>query len=119
MIGAALLAKANGVGHRPIADALGRPPSTVRGWLRRFAARAERVRVWFTGLLHDLDSELGPLAVTVWVFADAVAAIGRSGAAAVRRLGVPLPWEFASAATGGLLLAPLTSPPAASPRGRW
>lgn len=36
VIGAALLAKAGGVGHRPIAASLGRPASTVRGWLRRF-----------------------------------------------------------------------------------
>ncbi len=45
VIGAALLAKAAGQGHRPIAVLLGRPESTVRGWLRRFTGRAESVRV--------------------------------------------------------------------------
>jgi len=44
VIGAALLSKARGRGHRPIARALGRPESTVRGWLRRFGGRAESVR---------------------------------------------------------------------------
>ncbi|GAB7008056.1 hypothetical protein JCM18899A_55400 [Nocardioides sp. AN3] len=35
VIGAALLAQAHGAGHRTIARQLGRPPSTVRRWLRR------------------------------------------------------------------------------------
>src|SRR4051812_7814566 len=39
VIGAALEAKAAGRGHRRIAEQLGRPPGTGRGWLRRFAAR--------------------------------------------------------------------------------
>ncbi|MDQ2897634.1 MAG: DUF6431 domain-containing protein, partial [Actinomycetota bacterium] len=41
VIGQALLAKANGDGHRTIARRLRRPPSTVRGWLRAGARRAE------------------------------------------------------------------------------
>jgi hypothetical protein len=48
VIGAALRAKAAGGGHRGIAEQLGRPPATVRGWLRRFRARVEQVRVVFT-----------------------------------------------------------------------
>src|SRR5207253_2231874 len=35
VIGAALAAKADGVGFRAIAARLGRPASTVRNWLRR------------------------------------------------------------------------------------
>ena len=51
VIGAALAAKAAlGLGHRRIAVRLGVPAGTVRGWLRRFTARAEAVRVFFTGL---------------------------------------------------------------------
>jgi len=107
VIGAALLAKAGGAGHRPIAVTLGRPVSTVRGWLRRFAVRAEDVRVLFTGLLHALDPEAGPLRPRESVFADAVEALGRAAAAAVVRLSPGSPWEFASRASGGLLLAPL------------
>ena len=59
VIGAALAAKAAGVGHRPIAGMTGRPVSTVRGWLRRFGRRAEGMRVLFTGLLHALDPGVG------------------------------------------------------------
>jgi len=106
VIGSALLAKAAGAGHRPIAAGLGRPVSTVRGWLRRFGARAEQVRVLFTRLLYRLDPQAGPLMPRGSVFADALEAMGRAAAAGVRRLGPRPPWEFASWATGGLLLGP-------------
>lgn len=106
VIGVALLAKATGLGHRPIAAALGRPASTVRGWLRRFGVRAEGVRVLFTGLLLALDPEASRLLPRGSVFADAVEVLGRAAAAAVLRLSPIPPWEFASRATGGLLLAP-------------
>ena len=56
VIGAALLAKARGVGHRRIAAELGVPATTVRGWLRRFAARAELVRAQFTALACRLEA---------------------------------------------------------------
>ena len=61
VIGAALEAKAAGVGHRSIATGLGRPVSTVRGWLRRFAARAEQLRAEFTRLLVALDPLAAPV----------------------------------------------------------
>jgi hypothetical protein len=105
VIGAALLGKASGRGHRPIARALGRPASTVRGWLRRFTARAEGVRVLFTGLLHALDPAAATVAVTGSVFADAVEVVGLAAAAATRLFGPRPAWQFASAASGGLLLA--------------
>ena len=41
-----------GAGHRSIAARLGRPVSTVRGWLRAFTASAESIREAFTLLLH-------------------------------------------------------------------
>ena len=47
VIGASLVAKAAGWGHRQIAVLVGRPAATVRGWLRRFAGRAEVVRAAF------------------------------------------------------------------------
>ena len=106
VIGSALLAKSAGQGHRLIAAALGRPASTVRGWLCRFAARAEQVRVLFTALLHRLDPQAGPLLPRASVFADALEALGRAGAAGVRRLAPRPPWEFVSWASAGLLLAP-------------
>jgi hypothetical protein len=106
VIGSALLAKAAGAGHRLIAAALGRPASTVRGWLRRFGARAEQVRVLFTRLLHSLDPQAGPLLPRESVFADALEALGRADAAGVRRLSPRPLWELASWANAGLLLAP-------------
>src|SRR5205823_12401014 len=48
--GEALVRAAAGAGHRTIAGVLGVPPSTARGWLRRFAARAQKIRAHFTGL---------------------------------------------------------------------
>jgi len=107
VIGAALVAKAGGAGHRPIATALGRPVSTVRGWLRRFTARAHGWWVSFTGLLHALDPLTGPVAVRTCVLGDAVEVLGLAAAAAARRFGPRPPWQFASAASGGLLLGPL------------
>ena len=50
VIGRALEAKAAGAGHRAIAGLLGRPASTVRGWLRALARNAGRVRERFTAL---------------------------------------------------------------------
>lgn len=105
VIGAALEAKAAGAGHRRIAAGLGRPAATVRGWLRRFAVRAEHTRVEFTRLLHALDAlapALGPRGSAV---GDALEAIGRAAAAAVVRLSLGGPWEFAARASGGRLLA--------------
>lgn len=106
VIGAALEGQAAGKGHRPLAAAAGRPVSTVRGWLRRFAATAERARVGFTRLLHALDPDASALTPRGSVVADAVEVIGRAAAAAVVRLAPVGPWEFAARACGGLLLAP-------------
>lgn len=107
VIGAALEARAAGAGHRPIAAALGRPVATVRGWLRRFAARAEQVRGLFTRLLHALDPSALGLVPRDCAIADAVEAIGAAAAAAVLRLSPCEPWPFASRASGGRLLAPV------------
>ena len=112
VIGAALRAKASGAGHRPIAQRLERPVSTVRGWLRAFAGNAETVRGLLTALLVQLDPLTAPLPVHPGVVADAVEVVGACAAAARRRLGVigaVSPWQLASAVTGGRLLAPRLS----------
>ncbi len=106
VIGAALESKSTGSGHRPIAAASGRPVSTVRGWLRRFVARAEHTRAKFTRLLHALDPVASALTPRGSVVADAVEAIGRAAAAAVLRLSPVGPWEFAARVSAGRLLAP-------------
>lgn len=106
VIGRALLAKAAGQGHRAVAAGLGLPPTTVRGWLRRFAARAELVRSHFTRLAHELDPSLGAISPRASPAADALEALGVAAAAAVRRLGPAPVWWFAAGASGGRLLAP-------------
>ena len=109
VIGAALRTKATGWGHRRIARWLGRPDSTVRGWLRGFAGNAETTRSALTGLLVQLDPLTGPLPVHRSVLADAVEVVGACAAAARRRLGVigaVSPWQLAAAVTGGRLLVP-------------
>ena len=108
VIGAALRAKASGLGHRPIAARLGRPASTVRGWLRAFAGNAEGVRVVCTAFLVQLDPLTAAPAVHRSAFADAVEVVGACGAAVRRRLGVlgaVSPWQAVSALTQGRLLA--------------
>ena len=105
VIGAALVAKAAGVGHRRVAVLSGVPVSTARGWLRRFAANAERVRVLFSVLAHDLDPMLAPIAAMATAVGDAVEAIGVAARAASLRLGPVDAWLFASAASSGRLLS--------------
>jgi len=110
VIGAALVAKAAGWGHRPIAARLARPAATVRGWLRRFAARAALLRAAFTMLLCELDADPPVLEPAGGAVADAVAAILAAAGAVTRRWGLVLvglsPWELAAAVTGGRLLLP-------------
>lgn len=107
VIGAALVAKASGVGHRRIAAAAGVPEATVRGWLRRFTARARAWRDVFTSLVMALDPEPEPVRVCGSVFADAVSVMGVAAAAAARRFGPRPPWEFVSVASAGALLGPI------------
>jgi hypothetical protein len=114
VIGVALAAKATGLGHRPAAALVGAPASTVRGWLRRFAAHAEAVRVWFTVLAHGLDPMLAPVAPTGTAVGDAVEAVAVAARAASLRLAPVMPWSFASAASRGRLLSNTGCPWAAA-----
>ena len=110
VIGAALAAAAGGAGFRVIARMLGRPPETVRGWLRRFASRAEAVRVFFTVLLARTSPDpVMPAGPAGRAAAAAVAAVAGAAAAVAQRwplVGQVPVWAAASAASGGLLLAP-------------
>lgn len=78
----------------------------VRGWLRRFARRAQDVRVLFTGLLHALDPAAVSVTPTGSVPADALEVLGLAAAAAARLFGPRPAWHFSAAASGGLLLGP-------------
>jgi Domain of unknown function (DUF6431) len=108
VIGTALELKAAGAGHRPIAVMLGRPASTVRGWLRAFNGSAERVRRWFTALAAGLAVDPPLPAPAGSPLADAVAAVAAAAASAARFLAVGevARWRLAAAVTCGLLLAP-------------
>jgi hypothetical protein len=108
VIGLALEAKAAGQGHRVIAGRLGRPASTVRGWLRALAARAEQVRSVFTALAASLVTDPPLPAPAGSPAADAVAAVAAAATAAagVPGVGVVARWELAAAVTCGRLLAP-------------
>ncbi len=78
MIGAALTAAGQGLGHRRVAGELGVPEDTVRGRLRRAAGRAGELREVFTKVAGRW-----PRLLTV------------------------SPWEIAAAVTDATLLAPV------------
>jgi hypothetical protein len=108
VIGRALEEKAAGAGSRKIAEALDRPVSTVRGWLRALGRNAGRVRERFTSLAAQLVTDPPLPAPAGSPLADAVAAVAAAAAAAamVPGVGVVARWELAAAVTCGLLLAP-------------
>lgn len=108
VVGAAIAAKATGLGARPIAESLDRPLGTVREWLRRFGERAGAVRGWFTGLLCAVAVDPVPPAPAGSVWADAVVAMRAAAAAVMSRFGVigVTVWQVVGAASSGRLLAP-------------
>jgi hypothetical protein len=107
VIGIALLAKASGAGHRPIAVLLGVPSSTVRGWLRRTSMVAERVLAVLAVAAAQLGVEFVVPAPTADPVAAVVEMLGALAAAMARRLGGSCsPWRLASVLTGGRLLGP-------------
>jgi hypothetical protein len=110
VIWAALVARAAGWGWRRICAAAGRPASTVRGWLSRFAVHAEQVRVGFARLerLADAGADMVRLTPEASPLADAVAQIG-AACAAVRRMAGSAVFEVSAAelvaaCSGGWLL---------------
>ena len=121
VIGRALEAKTAGSGHRAVAGLLGRPESTVRGWLRALARNAVRVRERFTSLAASLVTDPPLPAPAGSPAADAVAAVAAAAAAAVLLPGVGAVarWELASAVTCGLLLAPSWPPAAGNASWLW
>jgi len=105
VIGAAIEAKVAGQGYRRIAGGLGVPADTVRGWLSRFAARADVIRAHFTRCAVVLDPELGPVMPAGGGVADALEAIAIVARAWVLRFGSADPWPVVSRLSGGMLLA--------------
>jgi uncharacterized protein DUF6431 len=98
-------------GVRPAAARAGVPYTTARGWVRRFVGRAWELGVGFSALAVELGGE--PVRPPADPRGFALAAIGAAfGAAAALPgwLAVGL-WRFASAVSGGRLIAANTSSP--------
>ena len=105
VIAAAIEAKAAaGAGHRAIAAGLGRPTSTVRGWLRGFAAAAAAIASEFAARAH----RDGPDAAGRWpapaatAAGQALAAVAAYAAVLADRFAVAvLAWQSAGLAAAG------------------
>jgi hypothetical protein len=110
VIGSALLANTAGASHRKIAAQLDRPAETVRGWLRRFAARAEALRAHFRRWALALDARLDEIESQGSPVGEALEAIGLATRAASVLFGPRPPWCWASAMTAGALLSNTSSP---------
>jgi hypothetical protein len=110
VIGAALVAKASGHGWRRIAAQLGRPPGTVRRWLR--AARDRRHLDWLrcrgVQITADLDRDLlADIRPESCELADALTALTAAVFAWRRRFARHArPWTLIGAFTAGRLLTP-------------
>lgn len=109
VIGQAIEAKVAGEGYRPIAGRLGVHADTVRGWLRRFAERAERIRAHFTRWAVVLDPEIGAVLPAGDGIADALEAVAVAARAWVLRFGRGDPWRIAGVLSGGVLLGNTSS----------
>jgi hypothetical protein len=112
VIGAALEHVAEGRGGaRPAALAAGVPHTTARSWLRRLRRRAREMAIAFAAAAVELGGEV--VVPAGEAMAAAVTAIGAAFSAATAMPGWAGtgPWCFASAVTGGSLLAANTVSP--------
>ncbi len=105
-----LLLKAGGAGHRAVAAELGLPAGTVRGWLRRFAAVAEAVRVHMTIWAAFLDAAMPAVDPTGSSFADALESLGLAARACSLRLGRRPAASWATRLSAGQLLSNTNRP---------
>jgi hypothetical protein len=113
VIGTALVAAARGVPWTRIAAGIGVPFETVRGWLRRFARRADLVRAWLLGLLDALVDDPRLPAGQQGPLAGALSVLGELHAQMPSRW--PLvaslsPWQLAARLSRGGLLSPAWPP---------
>jgi hypothetical protein len=110
VIGAAAVAAGAGWGHRRVAVLIERPAATVRGWLRRFEARAGPLREGFTALAAALQVAPVMPEPAGSLVGDAVAAILVCARAVWSRWPESLltvsAWQVAAAVSSGGLLAP-------------
>lgn len=122
VIGSGLVAAAAGAGYRKVAARLGRPPETVRGWIRRARVHARAWRAGFTALFVDLGGEVLP-APTDTPLGDALAALAAAAVTVRGRWPAVLSgcsmWELGCAACHGGLLSPVWPGLAANTSRPW
>jgi hypothetical protein len=119
VIGTALVSKADGQGYRRIAAALGRPPSTVRRWLRSARGPGHLDWLWQRGAQRliefnpDAFNELASItaslerAHTANPLRKALAVLAAAAWWTCQRLGITEPlWPLIGLFAGGRLLAP-------------
>jgi transposase-like protein len=111
-VGAVLAEVAGGgCGVRPAAERAGVPHTTARGWVRRFSARAGELGTAFAALAVELggDAVRPPAEAGRFALAGIGAAFGAAaGLPGWLAVGV---WRFASAVSGGRLIAANTTSP--------
>lgn len=109
VIGTALTSKAAGHGHRRIATALDRSPSTVRRWMRRAMRSAHLEWLWRRGseVLIRLDPDaFNQLPRATNPLRDALIVLAAAACAARQRFGLTEPlWALISLHAQGRLLA--------------
>jgi hypothetical protein len=109
VIGTALVYKAQGLGYQRIAATLGRPPSTVRRWLRSAADPAHLHRLWQRGAqkLIPLNADaFNALAATANLLHDTLNILATAAWWTRQRLGITEPmWTLIGLYTGGRLLS--------------
>jgi hypothetical protein len=111
VVGQALAGVVAGHGMRPLARELGLPHETLRGWRRRYRARAPTLSAGFAALAIGLG---GPAPELRGSSEHAgLEALGAAWWQARERFGERLAevFQFASLVTGGELLATTKSPP--------
>lgn len=98
-------------GVRPAAARAGVPYTTARGWVRRFVGRGGEMGVAFAALAVELGGEPVRPACGAGRFALAAVGVAFAAAACLPGWGRLGGWRFASAVTGGRLIAAnITSP---------
>ena len=111
-VGAVIGQVAGGVcGVRPAAARAGVPDTTARGWVRRFRARAAELGVVFAALAVDLGGEAIRPPAEAGRFALAAVTAAFDAAAALPGWLAVGRWRFASAVSGGRLIAANTVSP--------
>ena len=108
LVGQALVAAAQGHGHRLIAGQLAVPHGTVRGWIRRARASAHRLRAVGVQAVVALDPGALPAQTRPDPLASALDALGAAAMALGDRFALPQasPWARVTVLTRGQLLGP-------------